>query len=214
MVRRFAHSTTAEELLVTTALDIATASSMNSSPTFTSAGPKALPTPLRLFDEIAARGYRGRANLVHAYLHPLRAGLPPPRITAKPPVVRRVVGWLMTDPAHLDPADGQRLDSIPAANPALASLAAHVRSFATILCHLRGRDLERWMTSVDNDDQPALRSFVRGLRQDLDAVTAGLSPIWNSGAVEGHVNRIEMIQRQMSGRANLDLLRRRILLSD
>ncbi len=37
---------------------------------------------------------------------------------------------------------------------------------------------------------------------------------WNSGAVEGHVNRIKMIKRQMFGRANLDLLRKRILLSD
>jgi hypothetical protein len=32
-----------------------------------------------------------------------------------------------------------------------------------------------------------------------------------SGPVEGHVNRIKMIKRQMYGRANFDLLRRRIL---
>jgi transposase len=34
---------------------------------------------------------------------------------------------------------------------------------------------------------------------------------WSSGAVEGHVNRIKTIKRQMYGRAKLDLLRRRIL---
>jgi transposase len=35
----------------------------------------------------------------------------------------------------------------------------------------------------------------------------------NSGPVEGHVNRIKMIKRQMYGRANLDLLRKRVLLA-
>jgi transposase len=35
-----------------------------------------------------------------------------------------------------------------------------------------------------------------------------------SGPVEGHVNRIKMIERQMYGRANPDLLRKRVLLAD
>jgi transposase len=38
--------------------------------------------------------------------------------------------------------------------------------------------------------KPVLRSFVRGLRRDLDAVTARLTLPQSSGAVEGHVNRI------------------------
>jgi transposase len=58
---------------------------------------------------------------------------------------------------------------------------------------------------------PALRSFVTGLRADLDAVTAGLTLPHNSGPVEGTVNRIKMIKRQMYGGANLDLLRIRVL---
>jgi transposase len=40
------------------------------------------------------------------------------------------------------------------------------------------------MIAVDNDDLPALRSFVLGLRRDQDAVTAGLTLPWNSGIVE------------------------------
>jgi transposase len=56
--------------------------------------------------------------------------------------------------------------------------------------------------------------LVTGLRADQDAVTAGLSLPWSSGAVEGHVNRIKMLKRQMYGRASPDLLRRRILLAD
>ena len=70
------------------------------------------------------------------------------------------------------------------------------------------------MTAAIATGEPALRSFVTGLRADQDAVTAGLSLPWSSGVVEGHVNRIKMLKRQMYGCANPDLLRRRILLAD
>ncbi len=58
---------------------------------------------------------------------------------------------------------------------------------------------------------PALHSFVIGLRRDQNAVAAGLTRRWSSGPVEGHVNRLKMLKRQMFGRANLDLLRGRVL---
>ncbi|WP_369149635.1 hypothetical protein [Streptomyces sp. R44] len=45
------------------------------------------------------------------------------------------------------------------------------------------------------------------------AVIAGLTPPWSSGVVEGHVNRIKMVKRQMFGRAGFALLRKRVLMS-
>jgi transposase len=44
-------------------------------------------------------------------------------------------------------------------------------------------------------------------------VAAGLSLPYSNGPTEGHVNRIKMIKRQMYGRASLDLLRKRVLLT-
>ncbi|GAA3084409.1 hypothetical protein GCM10010449_05240 [Streptomyces rectiviolaceus] len=41
----------------------------------------------------------------------------------------------------------------------------------------------------------------------------GLTTRWNSGPVEGRVNHIKMIKRQMFGRAGLSLLRKRVLLT-
>ena len=40
-------------------------------------------------------------------------------------------------------------------------------------------------------------TFVVGVRRDQDAVVAGLTLPWNSGPVEGHVNRLKMLKRQM-----------------
>lgn len=78
----------------------------------------------------------------------------------------------------------------------------------------RGRNLEQWMASAEATGEPALKSFVTGLRADHDAVTAGLTLPWSSGSVEGNINRIKMLKRQMYGRASPDLLRLRILLAD
>ncbi|WP_406163641.1 hypothetical protein OG298_02565 [Streptomyces sp. NBC_01005] len=44
-------------------------------------------------------------------------------------------------------------------------------------------------------------------------VIAGLTLPWNSGVVEGHVNRIKMLKRQMFGRAGFALLRKGVLLA-
>jgi transposase len=124
--------------------------------------------------------------------------------------VRRVVGWIMSDPANLEPANRHRLHAILAASRPLAALAGHVQTFATMMCQRRGHELERWIATVTGDDQPALQSFVVGLQRDLDAVTAGLTMPWNSGPVEGHINLVKMIKRQVFGRAEPDLLPKRV----
>jgi transposase len=49
--------------------------------------------------------------------------------------------------------------------------------------------------------------------RDRDAVIAGLTLPWSSGACEGTVNRIKMLMRQMFGRAGFPLLRKRVLLA-
>jgi transposase len=60
---------------------------------------------------------------------------------------------------------------------------------------------------------PGISSFAKGLEQDLHAVTNGLTMNWSSGPVEGRVNHIKMVKRQMFGRAGLPLLRKRVLLT-
>ncbi|WP_425415091.1 ISL3 family transposase [Rhodococcus phenolicus] len=165
----------------------------------------------RLTAEITERGYRGSARTVRRFLASLRTEhrtrpAPPPT-----PSARQVTGWLTSRPDRLTDADSRRLADILERSPALTVLREHVRGFAEIMVERRGLELASWMTDVDATGSPALRSFTVGLRRDLDAVAAGLTLEHNSGPVEGHVNRIKMLKRQMYGRANLDLLRKRVL---
>ncbi|WP_405679505.1 transposase [Streptomyces sp. NBC_01511] len=77
----------------------------------------------------------------------------------------------------------------------------------------QGERLPDWLVAVRQDDLPSLHTLAAGIDRDRDAVIAGLTLPWSSGAVEGHVNRIKMIKRQMYGRAGFNLLRKRVLLA-
>jgi len=54
---------------------------------------------------------------------------------------------------------------------------------------------------------------IKKLSEDDEAIKAGVTLPWSSGPVEGHINRLKMLKRQMFGRARLDLLSRRFLLA-
>jgi hypothetical protein len=53
--------------------------------------------------------------------------------------------------------------------------------------------------------------FVNGVEQDRKAVEAAFEHEWSQGQVEGQVNRLKLLKRQMYGRAKFDLLRARVL---
>ena len=57
----------------------------------------------------------------------------------------------------------------------------------------------------------AMVRFVRTLQQDIEAVEAAVSQPWSNGPVEGQINRLKMLKRQMYGRGGTELLRARLL---
>ncbi|MGH3762527.1 ISL3 family transposase [Actinophytocola sp.] len=164
-----------------------------------------------LFREIREQGYRGSHGTVADYLAPFRVvGAAPP---AKPavPKVRHVTSWMLHHPDDLDEEQQLQLKQVRTTCPHLDATAGHVTEFAKILTNRHGEQLDEWMVAVEAHELPHLHRFVRGLRRDYDAVLNGLTLPYSSGAVEGNVDRIKMIKRQMYGRANFDLLRKRIL---
>jgi transposase len=163
----------------------------------------------RLLAEIRDQGYPGSANLLVRYLNQGRTD--PERV---PPSPRRLAAWLMTRPGNLPEHRRRHLEELVSACPHLTVLATRVRQFAELLTQRRGADLDAWITTVRDDDLPALHAFADGLDNDHDAVVAGLTLPYSNGPTEGVNTKIKMIKRQMYGRASFDLLRRRILLAD
>jgi len=161
--------------------------------------------------QITALGYRGSDKTVRRYLQPFRASLSAPAPIPVAPSVRQLTGWLTRHPDTLNEDERLELKTILDRSPILTTTALQVRGFAEMLTERHRDRLPGWMNDVQDNGAPALRSFANGLRNDLDAVTAGLTLPYSSGAVEGTVNRIKTIKRQMYGRARFDLLRKRIL---
>ena len=124
-----------------------------------------------------------------------------------------MASWTSPRPATSPTTTAPRSRRSPPAAPSPKTTRALVRDFAT--CFSRcGERLEAWASRAEANPVSELRGFAKGLRKDWAAVTAGLTVSYSSGPVEGHVNRIKMIKRQMYGRAKPDLLRKRVLLAD
>jgi transposase len=75
----------------------------------------------------------------------------------------------------------------------------------------QGTRLDAWIADAQASGIDGLARFASGLLTDEAAVRAGLTLVWSNGQVEGNVNRLKLIKRQMYGRANFDLLRQRVL---
>jgi Transposase len=167
----------------------------------------------RLYAELRDRGYQGSLRTLRRLTAQLRRDtavpVPPPA-----PKAKKVACWLLTPPGDLTGDDRAALARVTGRCAELAATRDLVREFAEMLCRRHGEHLEAWAAQAEASPVSELRGFSNGLRRDWAAVTAGLTVPYSSGVVEGHVNRIKMIKRQMYGRARPDLLRKRVLLAD
>ncbi|MEU7617710.1 ISL3 family transposase [Micromonospora rifamycinica] len=160
--------------------------------------------------EILARGYQGSPRVLQDWLITNR--LRPARVVVQVPSARRITAWIMRPGHRLTDEDRVNLTDARSRRPDLDAVADLARGFTALVRHQgTGRHLDAWIDRARHAGYPELRGFAAGLVSDRDAVVAGLTQPWSSGPVEGHVNRIKTIKRQMYGRANLDLLRKRVL---
>jgi transposase len=167
----------------------------------------------RLHAELRGRGYQGSLRTLRRLTAQLRQDTAVP-VSPPAPAAKKVASWILTPPGELADGDRAALAQITGRCEELKQAGVLVREFADMLCNRRGERLEAWASQAETGPVSELRSFATGLRRDWAAVTAGLTVSYSSGAVEGHVNRIKMIKRQMYGRAKPDLLRKRVLLAD
>jgi transposase len=166
-----------------------------------------------LFNEVRRLGYRGSVRTVARYVAGWRTAEPPSPAYALLPGPRTLAWMLLRRPSELDETEHLLLQQLGQRSPELIITRQLVQQFMRMVRERGGQYLEAWVASVQSDGPPELRGFSRNLRRDWDAVHAGLTKRWSSGSVEGHVNKLKVIKRQMYGRAKFDLLRKRVLLA-
>jgi len=75
----------------------------------------------------------------------------------------------------------------------------------------RAQALNQWVDKILQSGFTALNSLGNGIKQDLDAVINSLCFYENNGFLEGNVNRLKAIKRNMFGRAKFPLLKAKVL---
>ena len=71
--------------------------------------------------------------------------------------------------------------------------------------------LHQWLDRAHATGIALIQNFVCQLRRYILAVEAAVTTRWSNGPVEGQVNRLKMLKRQMYGRAGVELLRARLM---
>jgi transposase len=177
---------------------------------------------LQLYREIKEQGYSGSRSLLGHWVARMRKrelkpvqrekAVPDGRKRANKPWSAHYAVWLLLrDPETLSPDKQAALERMLAASPAVRQAYNFGQSFIRIVRHRFSRALEPWLTAVMDNKVSKLSGFAQSLKQDKDAILAALSLPWSNGQVEGQVNRLKLIKRQMYGRAKFDLLRARVL---
>lgn len=128
------------------------------------------------------------------------------------PSSRRVSWLLLQEDRDLEAEDRPLVEALLARSTEVRAAADLARDFRQIIRHRQSNRLEDWAGRAQQAAAPReLMTFAKGLKADWAAVQAALSMEWSNGQVEGQVNRLKMIKRQMYGRAGFDLLRQRVL---
>ena len=181
----------------------------------------------QLCAELRPRGYRGSYPTVARYTQRLRqaqGAAPRQRLIGKPlvavsdprppPLTARRAAWLVLRRADQRTAvESQQLTQLRAQPGELADAITLTEDVAQLIRQRQGAQLDPWLERAAQSTLGVFRRFAQGLRDDYAAVKAGMTLPWSTGPVEGHMNRLKMLKRQMFGRARLDLLSRRFLLA-
>jgi transposase len=183
-------------------------------------------TGMRLYEDIQRQGYRGGRSTVLGYCTQLRKaqGLAPRTRTMQPappvtdPTVQgltpRQATWLtLRQPTERTEDEQHLLTQLPQAHAAFAQAIALAQDFAQLLRARQPERLETWVRQAATSSLAAFRRLAKSFQRDYAAVKAGVTLPWGTSPVEGHINRLKMVKRQMFGRARLDLLSRRFLLA-
>ena len=171
----------------------------------------------RLFREIRLLGYQHSARTVSLFLQrpeqdPSTSGAVSSRpMVTRVPSARHVACLLVGCKDRLPEEERDYLRRLCHHEPTIALAYELVREFADLARERTGQGFDAWLTRATTSGIPELDRFARGLMDDRAAVEAGLSLEWSNGQTEGHVNKLKLLKRQMYGRANFDLLRRRVL---
>lgn len=181
----------------------------------------------QLWREIVEPGYPGKPWQVYMWLQPKRSkpsknGSKTARKNKRKDSRSFTINFLPSAPqlAWLFMKDTTELDEKECLifeylfqDDQLKTMYNRIHKFKRMLLKKEADLFDAWLDESQNSDITILQPFIHGLRLDYDAVKAAITSVWSNGQVEGQVNKLKLLKRQMCRRASFDLLRKRVLLA-
>jgi transposase len=190
---------------------------------------------IQLYEEIRTLGFAGSQPTVRDFLADVRQKqhlvgeaatlqwdathdcmiLPselPPKRTVTHRMSPAQASWLVFLPTErLSNRQREQRAQVRCCHPEVDVTCTLVSELVGIVKQRQAEALEDWLTRAAQSQIPELQRFAAGVRRDEAAVRAACAIDASNGQVEGQVARLKLLKRQMYGRANLDLLRLRVL---
>jgi len=172
-----------------------------------------------LHRELAAKGYKGSSAAVRRFVTKRLASLGKKRQRCNaaqprsPPVpsARLLSFDVLRAEKQRKPEQQARVDILRGIDEEFRDVLALAVEFIALIRKEANKPLADWLGRAEKAASAEMRGFAQGIRQDEQAVSAAITEPWSNGPVEGAVNRLKTIKRQMFGRAGFELLRRRVL---
>jgi transposase len=166
----------------------------------------------RLYHEIREKGYPGKRAMVARFVAGWRKTGKAARPNAPERISPKHAAILVTRAADQITDEQQRLlDRITNQCPDVVNLRRLALSFRAALTADKSTQLQQWIEGAKRCEFGHVVRFAYGLKKDISAVAAAVDTSWSTGQVEGQINRLKTIKRQMYGRAGFALLRARVL---
>ena len=166
----------------------------------------------KIWHEIRELGYEGARRTLGEWATKKRKLASSSETKKVIPLSASSAAWLLVKPeSDLTEEDRQALERMKEADEKVAQAYDLGQRFTGLVRERQPESLLPWLEDVGKSGIGVLVSFAKGIKQDIAAVNNALSLPWSNGQTEGQVNRLKLIKRQMYGRANFDLLRKRVV---
>jgi transposase len=123
----------------------------------------------------------------------------------------RVAALLGMPPKMSSAAQKRHIEAFLQFCPKARQLRRFVLQFRAMLRWPSSKKLSNWIEAAVASPFRFLAQFASKLRRDWEAVKLSMTTPWSNGPVEGQINRLKAIKRQMYGRAGFALLKARVL---
>ena len=175
----------------------------------------------QLWREVVEQGYQGKPAMVRRYIRNLRRRIS--QVESKDlknkeiensfvtPSVGQTANLLLKKVEMLKEEEKIFVETLVSGNQEVQKISQLGLEFQKMIRDKQSQNFTSWLEDSAKCGIKEMAGFARGLKQDKEAMAESMHSQWSNGQVEGQVNRLKLIKRQMYGRASFDLLKMRVL---